>query len=144
MNTHIALAGNFNLNVLDFENNVNAENFINLLFRYGKILTINKPTRVTTNTVTPIDHIITSVIIATDFMTGILKSCISDHFVIMLAFRIGEKKMCNKSEQHTSEFFMKLQWSHLDCDYGKLSGITQKHLTTQIWLIMNFLFYIPI
>ena len=125
MNTHIALAGNFNLNVLDFKNNVNAENFINLLFRYGKILTINKPTRVTTNTVTPIDHIITSVIIATDFMTGILKSCISDHFVIMLAFRIGEKKcVTNQNNILTSEFFMKLQWSHLDCDYGKLSGIT--------------------
>ena len=41
-----------------------------------------------------------NVIIDTDFKTGILKGCISDHFAIMLAFRIGEKKMCNKSEQH--------------------------------------------
>ena len=42
----------------------------------------------------------TNVITDTDFKTGILESCISDHFAIMLAFQIGEKKICNKSEQH--------------------------------------------
>ena len=68
------------------------------MFRYGMIRTINKPTRVTTNTATAIDHIITNVIINTDFKTGILKSCISGHFAIMLAFRTGEKKMCNNPE----------------------------------------------
>ena len=62
--------------------------------------TINKPTRVTANTATAVDDIITNVIIDTDFKTGISESCISDHFAIMLAFRIGEKKMSNKSEQH--------------------------------------------
>ena len=61
---------------------------------------INKSTRVTTNAATAIDHIITNVTIDTDFKTGILKRCISHHFAIMLAFQIGEKKMCSKSEQH--------------------------------------------
>ena len=70
------------------------------MFRYGMIPTINKPTRVTANTATAIDHNITNVIIDTDFRTGILKSCLSDHFTIMLAFQIGEKKMRNKSERH--------------------------------------------
>ena len=89
------------------------------------IPTINKPTRVTINTATVIDHIITNVIINTDFNTGILKSCISDHFATMLAFWIGEKKcVTNKNNVFTGEFFMKLQQSHLDCDYGKVSGIT--------------------
>ena len=41
-----------------------------------------------------------NVIIDTDFKTGTLKSCISNHFAIMLAFQIGEKKMCNKLEEH--------------------------------------------
>ena len=54
--------------------------------------------RVTANTATAIDHIITNVITDTDFKTGILKSCISDPFAIIPAFQIGEKKMCNKSE----------------------------------------------
>ena len=68
------------------------------MFCYGMISTINKPTRVTANTATAIDHIITNVIIDTDFKTGILKSCMSDHFAIMLVFRTDEKKMCNKLE----------------------------------------------
>ena len=70
------------------------------MFRYGMIPAINKPTRVTANTATVMDHIITNLIIDTDFKTRILKSCISDHFAIMLAFQIDEKKMCSKSEQH--------------------------------------------
>ena len=45
MNKHIVLAGDFNLNVLDFENNKKVQNIINLMFRYGMIPTINKPTR---------------------------------------------------------------------------------------------------
>ena len=92
VNKHIVLAGDFNLNVLDFENNKKVQNFINLMFPYGTILAINKPTRVTANTATAIVHIITNVIIDTDFKTGILKICISDHFAIMLVFQIGEKK----------------------------------------------------
>ena len=100
VNKHIVLVGDFNLNVLYFENNKKVEHFINLMFRCGMIPSINKPTRVTANTAATIGHIITNVIIDTDFKTGILKSCISDHFAIKLAFQIAEKKMCNKSEQH--------------------------------------------
>ena len=67
VNKHIVLADNFNLNVLDFENNKNLQNFMNIMFRYGMIPTINKPTRITANTATAIDHIITNLIINTDF-----------------------------------------------------------------------------
>ena len=63
---YIVLAGDFNLNVLDLKNNKKVQNFINLMFRYGMIPTINKPTRVTANTTTAMDHIITNVIIDTD------------------------------------------------------------------------------
>ena len=96
---HIVLAGNFNVNVLDFENNKKVQNFINLMFRYGVVPPINKSTRVTANAITAINHVLTNVIIDTNFKTGILKSCISDHFSIMLACQIGDK-MCNKSKQH--------------------------------------------
>ena len=74
------------------------------------IPTINKSTRVTANTATAIDHIITNVIIDTDFKTGILKSCISDHFAIMATFQIGEKKcLTNQNNIFTSEFLMELK-----------------------------------
>ena len=86
------MTGDFNLNVMDFENNKKIQNFINLMFRYGMIPTINKPTQVTANNATAINHIIINVITDSDFKTGILKSCISDHFAVMLAFQIVEKK----------------------------------------------------
>ena len=52
MNKHVVLAGNLNLNVLDFENNKKVENFISLMFYYDMILTTNKPAQVTANTAT--------------------------------------------------------------------------------------------
>ena len=58
---------------------------------------------------TAINHIITIVKIDTDFKTGILHSCISDHFAIMLAFQIRKKCVKNQNNIFTSEFFMKLQ-----------------------------------
>ena len=64
---HILLVDDFNLNVLDFENNKKVQNFMNLMFRYGMIPTINKPTLVTANTATAIDRNKTNVIIDTDF-----------------------------------------------------------------------------
>ena len=54
------LAGDFNMNVLDFEQNKKVQNVVNLKFQFGLVPTINKPTRVTNKTISAIDHIITS------------------------------------------------------------------------------------
>ena len=149
VNKHIALADDFNLNVQGYENNKKVQNFINLMFRYGMISNINKPTRVTANTATAIDHIVTNVIIHTNFKTGIVKGCISDHFVIMLAFQIGEKKMCNKSEQniHKRSFnetsiesfrlrLRKIKWNNLKtCNNSNLFSLILLHpYTTTVFL----------
>ena len=48
------------------------------------IPTINKPTRVTRKTATAIDHILTNSFIDTTIKTGIIKSDVSDHFLICL------------------------------------------------------------
>ena len=50
----------FNLNVLDYNKNEKVTQFLNLIFEYGFVPVINKPTRVTKNTATAIDHIITN------------------------------------------------------------------------------------
>ena len=57
------------------------------MFRHGLIPTINKPTRVTRNTATAIDHIITNSVINAEFKTGIIKTDISDHFPIFFIFK---------------------------------------------------------
>ena len=55
-NKLFCVTGDFNLNVIDYNKN----EFVNLTFEYGLVSVINKPTRVTKNTATTIDHIITN------------------------------------------------------------------------------------
>ena len=51
------------------------------------IPTVSKPTRVTRNAATAIDHIITNSAINAGFKTGIIKTDISDHFPIFFIFK---------------------------------------------------------
>ena len=57
------------------------------MFRHGLIPTVNKPTRVTRNTATAIDHIITNSVINGELKAGIIKTDISDHFPIFFIFK---------------------------------------------------------
>ena len=50
-NKIVILAGDFNINVLDFEQNKKAQNFVNSMLQFGLVPTINKPTRVTNKTI---------------------------------------------------------------------------------------------
>ena len=43
----VILIGNFNICLLDFDKNKRVQSFLNLMFQFGMIPTINKPTRVT-------------------------------------------------------------------------------------------------
>ena len=54
---------------------------------HGLIPTLNKRTRVTRNTATAIDHIITNSVINAEFKTGIINTDISDHFPIFFIFK---------------------------------------------------------
>ena len=56
---NIVLAGDLNINVLNYGCNKKVQHFLINTFQYNMIPTINKPTRVTRNTATAIDHIIT-------------------------------------------------------------------------------------
>ena len=66
-NKSVILAGDFNINVLDFEQNKKAQNFVNLMFQFGLVPIINKPTRVTNRTISAIDHIIPNSIYNNNF-----------------------------------------------------------------------------
>ena len=81
----------FKLNVLDYNKNEKVTKFLNLTFEYGFVPVINKPTRVTKNTATTIDHIITNSLLHKKINTGIFKLDISDHFPIYLTAK-AEKK----------------------------------------------------
>ena len=44
LNKNLFLAGDFNINLHNFENNKKAQNFPNQMFQHGMISTTNKPT----------------------------------------------------------------------------------------------------
>ena len=68
------------------------------MFRFGMIPTINKPTCVTRQTPSAIDHIITNSIMHTGFKSGIIKTDISDHFPIFFFDKyIAEKEMLRRN-----------------------------------------------
>ena len=61
------------------------------MFQIGLVPTTNKPTRVTKETISAIDHIITNSVINNEFKNEILKSDISEHFPIIYGFKLKTK-----------------------------------------------------
>ena len=59
------VAGDFNLNCLDYNKNLEIRTFYNRIFAHGCIPLITKPTRVTSKTVSLIDNIFTNFIFDT-------------------------------------------------------------------------------
>ena len=81
-NKNTYIAGDFNLNLLDHSLSNKVRNYLNLIYKNSFIPTVNKPTRVTRKTSTIIDHILTNLLVNTNFKTFIFKIGISDHFPI--------------------------------------------------------------
>ena len=82
----VILIGDFNKNLLDFDKNKRVQSFVNLMFRFGMIPTINKPTRVTRHAATAIDHVFTNTIMDNiEIKTAIVKIDFSHHFTIIFA-----------------------------------------------------------
>ena len=72
---NIVLAGDFNIDFLDFETNKNVQDVLNLMFHYNMIPLTNKPTRLTRHSANAIDHIITSSVTGhNDFKSAIIKT----------------------------------------------------------------------
>ena len=97
------LTGDFNINVLDFEQNKKVQNFVNLMFQFGSAPAINKPTRVINRTIYAIDHIITNSIYNNDFKTAIIRTDISDQFPITQAFKLRSSM---SSENHQKNRYL--------------------------------------
>ena len=85
------VTGDFNLNVLDYNKKEKIKKFLNLTFEYGLVTVINKPTRVTKNIATAIDHIIANSLLYRTICTRIIKLDISDQFPIFLIAETEKK-----------------------------------------------------
>ena len=68
------MAGDFYINLLDFEQNKKVKNFRNAMFDHSMMPVISKPKRVTKNIASAIDHTCINSVTKTNFKTGIIKS----------------------------------------------------------------------
>ena len=97
---HMMFAGDFNVNLLDYEYNKKFKSFFDLMYQRNLISTISKPTSVGKNSAiiykTSIDHIITEYVLTCDFKTAILTTDLTYHFPIVIAL-----KNDGSSQQHS-------------------------------------------
>ena len=115
-------AGDLNINVLDYESNKKVQHFLSRMFQYNMIHTLNRTTRVTRNTATAIDRIITNTAISgIQHRSGIIKTDISDHFPIAFVFNTCEKS----KPEDKAQFIYK-------CFYGEEQIELFKHELSQI------------
>ena len=77
------IAGDFNIDLLKFDEHLPTADFVNCIFSHSFLPTINKPTRVTEKTATLIDNIFTNVDLKNS-MSSILYADISDHYPVFL------------------------------------------------------------
>ena len=77
------LAGDFNINLIDFDAKEKLQVFVNLMFCFG-IIPVNKPTRITEQSASAIDHFIANSMTQTGLQSAIIKTDISDHFPFFL------------------------------------------------------------
>jgi len=93
----LIICGDFNVNLLNIENNQDAQYLITTLQSTSYIPVISKPTRITDNSATLIDNIFLNCPI--NFVSGVLTCDISDHFPIFIIRKNFSSPIVNSSPQ---------------------------------------------
>ena len=75
--------GDYNIDLLKFDTHPLTSEFLESNLSLAVLPTINKPTRVTSNSATLIDNIFSNILDAEDLIPCILPLDISDHFPIL-------------------------------------------------------------
>ena len=94
------IMGDYNIDLLKHSTHNPTSEFLDLMFSNSFIPLINKPTRVTQKTATLIDNIFTNIYIYKNenkYLTGILTTDISDHYII---FHIAPLQFRQQKEHH--------------------------------------------
>ena len=87
--------GDFNLDCLKYGSNNFVNEYVDLLFSYGMLQVVTKPTRCTLLTATLIDHVITNSN-SQSFNTIILTSFLSDHFPLFHFLNLRKETLLPK------------------------------------------------
>ena len=118
-NKPIVIAGDTNIDLLQFETNSDAQNISDTAFSHGFVQMISRPTRITEHSATLIDHIYINTL-STISSTGVLINDISDHLGTYVNFNFGrnfiindkncnsQTRPCRKFSKENTERFTKL------------------------------------
>jgi len=101
--SNLIILGDFNLDVLQFGSNNKCNDYVDLLFSFGLLQIVTRPTRCNDNSATLIDHIVTN-IKAPVYDINILTSRISDHFPVIFTLPFN-KKIPSSNKTITKRFF---------------------------------------
>ena len=83
----VCLGGDINIDLLRVDSNSKVQEYLNVMLSYGFQPLIKRPTRVTSTSMTLIDHLWTN---CGDFLnSGIILSRISDHFPVFATFELS-------------------------------------------------------
>ena len=88
------LLGDYNVNLLNYETHVQCNDILNALYGYSFRPLIDKPTRITSNTVSLIDNVFTNSV--ETHQSGLILADLSDHLPI---FILGPNLRQNKEKQ---------------------------------------------
>ena len=98
-------------------NQKEVQSFVNLIFEFCMIPTINKPTRETSYTASVIDNIITNFIFDNDFENAIIKTDVSDHFPIKFTTKL---KITFSPKHNVNQFIYKRDFNKNSLNLFKL------------------------
>ena len=95
------LAGDFNMNLLQLENNPEIENYFDIMTNQNFTPLTTYPTRITTNSKTLIDNIFSNEF-SSNIISGNLTVGISDHMpqFTLIPTSITKLKSSNRSQEH--------------------------------------------
>ena len=82
------LMGDFNLNMLNYDRDINVKNYSNLMTEYSYIPVITKPTRVKLNSISLLDQIWVNFEQAKPYQSKIILSDITDHFPVLFHYSL--------------------------------------------------------
>jgi len=145
-NCPIILLGDLNLDLLKYSQIRQVTDYADLLFSHGFLQMIMKPTRLTTNSATLIDHVVTNNPEIVD--SAILISDLSDHFPVLCFMKTlsknlphSEIKFRNFSTENTEKF--KAQLRNLNWEFLQTIQNTQEaynHFSDTFFMLFDLFF----
>ena len=130
-------AGDFNMNVLDYECNRKVKSFFDLMYQRNLISRVGK------NSASAIDHIMIDYILTCDFKTAILKTDLTVHFPIVIALKNdGPSQQHSKLNIGTNVTIMKKISRLSITGYFQSIGMKLKTAIIPMRLISSFLIYL--